>query len=137
MWDEDRLQEGCDRYHRLKEDGHLNKIGGRIMPTVYAKEEGVIIWSDLNRAHKAGRVPRYEPLTVLNSYKNWYRISRPDDISLPPDPLYDDYWVHNTDVLMGLPDPILPDPTPDPVPGNISIDDVAQAIFVVLRWLKQ
>lgn len=111
------------------------------MAIVYAAHADTIIYSDLGRRHKAGRVPLHEPLIVLSVYQNWYKIERPENISLDPDPAYPDYWVHNTDVIVSLPapDPVPdPDPTPepDPIPGVPTDEEAAVAVMILLKWLK-
>jgi hypothetical protein len=114
------------------------------METIYAARVDTPIWSDRSKIHKAGKVPIYEPLTVINQYsENWFSIERPVDISLPADPLYPNYWAHLDDVILALPgeDPgPIPDPDPNPIPAPeelVTDKEVALAILTILRWYKQ
>ena len=105
---------------------------------VYAKKEGTYIWSDNNGSHKAGKVPLHEPLfTHGEKPSGWYAINRPDNLSLPVQPGYPDYWVKVGDTVLHPGDD--PDPTPDPTPdsGSVSDADAADAIVRLIRYFKQ
>jgi hypothetical protein len=123
-----------------KVDGLLLK---EIYMIVYAIKEGTVIWSDHRSVHKAGRVPLHEPLTVISeSVGGWYAIDRPANLSLPEDPNYTKHWVKTGDTTARISDPVDPpvDPgAPDPglVIGEVSDNDLAIAIVVILKWLKQ
>jgi hypothetical protein len=107
---------------------------------VYAKIDGVIIWADRARLHKQGRVALGEPLTVVRDYsENWFKIERPEHITLPENTNYPHYWVRKEFVTF-LPEPEPdpePVPDPDPIPGEISEETALRAVGVLLRYLKQ
>lgn len=109
------------------------------MITIYAAYDEAIIWSDNKKAHKAGRVPFGEPLRVIRNYVNWYKIERPANLSLPSNDVYPDYWVHLDSILLNDPMVIPEDPPidPPPEPGDIPEEEVAAAILLLLRYLKQ
>ncbi len=110
---------------------------------VYAAKEGTVIWSDHTNTHKAGRVPLHEPLTVIKAnVGSHHKIARPDNLSLPHDPIYPHYYVKRSDVVDSFSDlPI--DPPADPgdddglALGDISDNDAAIAMIVILKWFKQ
>lgn len=103
---------------------------------VYAIKENTTIWSDNNATHKAGRVPLHQPLRVKSdSNQSWYAIERPDNISLPPQSDYPDYWVKRSDVLLSI---VTPDPEPEPDPvWFVSDQHLADAIVTIMKWFKQ
>ena len=112
---------------------------------IYAAVEGMIVWSDNKRVHKAGRVHLHEPLTVIKQYKeNWFKIERPDGLYLgndphpEPEPAYLDYWVHREVIIEELPES-QPDPEPEPDlhPYEIPDEDVAAAILLILKWWRR
>ena len=109
------------------------------MTTVYAAHIDTVIWSDNKKVHKAGKVPLGEPLRIIRVYINWRKIERPANISLPVNDAYPDYWVHANDVVYTDPMPVPEDPPvdPPPEPGDIPEEEVAAAILLLLRWLKQ
>lgn len=109
---------------------------------VYARKSPTNIWSDNNKAHKAGKVPLHEPLEVISESGGCYAIKRPATISLPPQPNYPNYWVATGDVLDEM--PVTTEPSdgsesdgPGLVIGEVSDNDLAIAIVVILKWLKQ
>lgn len=120
------------------------------MTTVYANQEDVIIWSGGDMVHKQGRVHLNEPLLIKTPYaQNWYIIERPeglylgDDPNPEPDPNYPDYWVRR-EFCSAIPiDGSGPEPEPEPVPEPepsleyVSNEELASAIIVLLRWLRQ
>ena len=105
------------------------------MTTIYAAYDGAIVWSDFDKIHKAGRVPQYEPLTVIRPYaKNWFIIERPENISTVPDPKYPDYYIYRTEIVEELPEDTIPEIDPE---GQVTDTEAAMAILLVLQWLKQ
>lgn len=105
---------------------------------VYALKEGTVIWSHHDDSHKAGRVPQYTALTVIKEVGSHYRIDRPDNITLPPDPDYPNYYVKIGDTLADVPvapiDPVLPDPIEE---GEVTDEGMAVAIITILKWMRQ
>jgi hypothetical protein len=106
-----------------------------MMGYVYAAKPDTVIWSDNNKTHKAGKVPQYEELFVVDESGDWYKIERPANISLDPDPAYPHYWVSKMDTLNKPPQEPEPPVEPDPQPA-ISDEDAAAAIVVLLKWLR-
>lgn len=121
-----------------KVDGLLLKENDMI---VFARKEGTYIWSDNNGTHKAGKVPLHEPLfTDGERPSGWYLLTaRPRNLSLPENPSYPDYWVKVGDTVneVSVPDPDPGDNDPGLVIGEVSDNDLAIAIVVFLKWLKQ
>jgi len=113
----------------LRERGRDNMI-------VYARKEGTVIWSDNNKSHKAGRVPIYTPLLILKESGGCYKIERPENISLPFDPNYPSCWVATGDCVSAFTEDAPPDPDPEDDECITEIE-VAVALTVVLKWLKQ
>ena len=95
---------------------------------VYAKKVDTVIWSQRNKNHKEGKVPRLEPLVVENEYGMWYRIKRPKNLVEAPEPRRERYFVLIEDTLATLPEPDL---------SEISDEQAAWAIAVLLKWLRQ
>ena len=97
---------------------------------VYAGIDNMIVWSDNNKTHKAGRVPLHETMEVIKRTGEWYSIERPFGLSLPPDSSYPDYWVEVANCV---------DMVSDPPGPSMSINDAEflAAVKTVIRWLTQ
>jgi len=98
---------------------------------VYARKVKTYIWADNNGTHKAGWVPRGTPLYTSGEHpRGWYGLNeRPLELSLPPDPLYPDYWAKVGDTIPDIA------PVPEPLGGPTDAD-VAAAVVVLLRWFR-
>ncbi len=101
---------------------------------VYCKQDNAVVWSDTGPVHKAGRIPLGERLVVLSIESGWYKIERPEHISLPVQPNYPNYFIDPA-VCQNTPvGGITPTPTPTPVP--VPAGDVGAALAVIVNFVK-
>jgi hypothetical protein len=119
------------------------------MTTMYANQDGVIIWSGGDQSHKQGRVDLDTEIVIIREYaQNWYIIEKPvgmylgDVVDPPDDPNYPQYWVRRefcspVPTTDPGPDPDPEDPEPEPDPSRVSDEEFAGAIAMVIKYLKQ
>ena len=106
------------------------------MTTVYAIVDGTIIWSSFHKSHKQGRVPSGAALEVLSDNGSWLEIEEPE-LDREVKTGYPNFWVEKDFVSSGKPYPT-PQPSPQPTPeGAVSDAEMAEAVCVIVKWLKQ
>ena len=106
------------------------------MTTVYAMNDGTVIWSSFHKSHKQGRVSAGTPLVVLSDNGAWLEIVKPI-LDREVKEGYPNFWVEESGVVPIGPVP-QPDPSPQPTPeGAVSDAQAASAVMVVLKWFKQ
>ena len=103
---------------------------------VYAKEDGVVIWSSVRANHKQGRVPAGTGLGVVSTTGDWHELYPVSTkaILATEDPLrdkdyglYPNFWVKKADCVERL--------EVDPVsePGGL---DAGVAFVILMTWLR-
>ena len=100
---------------------------------VYAKEDGVIIWSSVRANHKQGRVAAGCPLVVIDSPAGWHEIEEPElDREVKPE--YPNFYVSKEDVVDEWESPVEPPEEP-----SEDVDDTmaAIAILTLIKYFKQ
>ena len=106
---------------------------------VYAISPYTYVYADNKGSHKQGKAYPPRVLKVKNVWQtSWYEIEDPGALDRPIDRgKYPAFWVRQAEVGHIAPQPE-PDPEPEPIPGwGVSDEQAANAIVILLKWLKQ